>query len=60
MEMYTYVNFAGTCREAFRYYEKHLGGKIGRMMTRGDLPDQSQVKPESKGAVVGTRAHFDR
>jgi hypothetical protein len=27
--MNTYVNFAGTCAEAFRFYEKHLGGKIG-------------------------------
>jgi len=55
MKLNTYVNFAGKCLEAFRFYEKHLGGKIGRMMTRGELPDQSQVKPEFKDAVVHAR-----
>jgi len=25
MELNTYVNFAGKCSEAFRFYEKHLG-----------------------------------
>ena len=55
MKLNTYVNFAGSCAEAFRFYEKHLGGKVGMVMTRGELPDQSQVKPESKGAVVHAR-----
>ena len=55
MKLNTYLNFAGTCAEAFRYYEQHLGGRIGTIMTRGDLPDQSQVKPESKNAVVHAR-----
>ncbi len=31
MRLQTYVNFPGTCVEAFRYYEKHLGGKISSM-----------------------------
>jgi PhnB protein len=55
MKLNTYVNFAGKCAEAFRFYEKHLGGKIGMIMTRGELPDQSQVKPESRDAVVHAR-----
>ena len=55
MKLNTYVNFAGSCAEAFRFYEKHLGGKVGMVMTRAELPDQSQVKPESKGAVVHAR-----
>jgi PhnB protein len=55
MKLNTYVNFAGKCAEAFRFYEKHLGGTIGMMMTRGELPDQSQVKPESRNAVVHAR-----
>ena len=53
--MNTYVNFAGTCAEAFRFYEKHLGGTIGMMMTHGQAPDQSQVKPEWKDAVLHAR-----
>jgi PhnB protein len=55
MKMYTYVNFAGTCAEAFRFYEKHLGGNIGMMMTHGQAPDQSQVKPELRDAVLHAR-----
>src|SRR3954454_20810164 len=55
MRMNTYVNFAGTCAEAFRFYEKHLGGKIGMMMTHGQAPDQSRVQPEWKDAVLHAR-----
>jgi PhnB protein len=56
MNMHTYVNFAGRCAEAFRFYEKHLGGTIGMMMTHGQAPDQSQmIKPEWKDAVLHAR-----
>lgn len=55
MEFRTYVNFAGTCAEAFRYYEKHLGGRIGMMMTHGQAPDPSRVKPEWKDMVLHAR-----
>jgi PhnB protein len=55
MTMYTYVNFAGTCAEAFRFYERHLGAKIGMMMTHRDAPDQTRVKPEWKDAVLHAR-----
>ena len=55
MKMNTYVNFAGTCAEAFRFYERHLGGKISMMMTHGQAPDQSQVRPEWKDAVLHAR-----
>ena len=55
MKMYTYVNFAGNCAEAFRFYEKHLGGTIGMMMTHGQAPDQSKVNPDWKDAVLHAR-----
>lgn len=55
MKVNTYVNFAGKCAEAFRFYEKHLGGRIGMMMTHGEAPDQRQVKPELKDAVLHAR-----
>ena len=55
MKMHTYVNFAGNCAEAFRFYEKHLGGTIGMMMTHGQAPDQSNVNPEWKDAVLHAR-----
>jgi PhnB protein len=53
--MYTYVNFAGTCAEAFRFYERHLGARIGMMMTHGEAPDQTTVRPELKNAVLHAR-----
>lgn len=52
MKLQTYVNFAGNCAEAFRYYEKHLGAKIGMMMTHDQSPDQSHYKPEWKDLVL--------
>ena len=55
MKMNTYVNFAGKCADAFRFYEKHLGGKVGMMMTHGQAPDQSRVNPEWKDAVLHAR-----
>ena len=55
MKMHTYVNFAGKCAEAFRFYEQHLGAKIGMMMTHGQAPDQSKVNPAWKDAVLHAR-----
>src|SRR5262245_41377950 len=55
MKLNTYVNFAGKCTEAFRWYEEHLGGRISMMMTHGQAPDQSQVEPEWKDAVLHAR-----
>ncbi len=55
MKLNTYVNFAGTCLEAFRYYEKHLGGKIGMVMTHGQNPAPGRLGPEWKDAVLHAR-----
>ena len=55
MKMTTYVNFAGGCAEAFRYYEKHLGAKAGMMMTHGQAPHPIRVKPEWRDAVLHAR-----
>jgi PhnB protein len=48
----TYLNYGGNCAEAFRFYEEHLGAKIGMMMKHGDMPDASRVPPEMKDAVL--------
>jgi PhnB protein len=52
MRLTTYVNFAGPCAEAFRYYEQHLGGKITFTMTHGESPQPSPLGPEWKNAVL--------
>ena len=55
MQMYTDVNFAGRCADAFRFYEQHLGGTIGMMTTHGQAPDQSRTPPEWKDLVLHAR-----
>ena len=55
MKMHTYLNFAGQCAKAFRFYEKHLGGTLGMMMTHGQAPKMEQGRPEMKDAVLHAR-----
>lgn len=55
MKMNTYVNFAGNCAEAFRYYEKHLGARTGMMMTHEQLPVPGRLGPEWKNKVLHAR-----
>jgi PhnB protein len=38
MKLHTQLNFGGNCEEAFRYYEKLLGGRINMMMKASELP----------------------
>jgi len=40
-----YINYAGNCEEAFRFYEQHLGGKIVMMMQHREHPNP-QLPPE--------------
>src|SRR3954447_22597058 len=56
MKLTTYVNFAGTCAEAFHYYEQNLGAKIGMMMTHGQSPEPTPYSTgEQKDAVLHAR-----
>lgn len=48
MKLYTQLNFGGNCEEAFRFYEKHLGGKITMMMNQSEAPDA----PKSAGKAI--------
>ena len=38
MRLYTQLNFGGNCEEAFRFYEKHLGGRINMIMRQNEVP----------------------
>jgi PhnB protein len=55
MKLYTYLNYGGNCRQAFRFYEEHLGGKIAMMSTHGDMPAPNNVRPEWKDAILHAR-----
>jgi PhnB protein len=39
MQALPYLNFNGTCREAFEFYAKTLGGNIVAVHTYGEMPD---------------------
>ncbi len=43
MQVVPYLNFNGDCAEAFKFYERSLGGKIESIMTHGDSPIAEQV-----------------
>jgi PhnB protein len=48
----TYLNFPGTCAEAFRFYERCFGGKIEFMQTFGESAMKDSVRPEEHGLVM--------
>jgi PhnB protein len=45
MSLNPYLYFDGQCEEAFKFYEKCLGGKITFMMTWEDSPMPGQAPP---------------
>jgi PhnB protein len=55
MQINTYLNFSGQCEEAFKFYEKLLGGKIGFMMTFRGSPAESQVPADWADKVLHVR-----
>ena len=44
----TYLNFSGNCEEAFRFYEKVLGGKIIMLTRMADMPMPSPAGREQQ------------
>jgi len=55
VKLHTYLNYGGNCAQAFRFYEEHLGGKIGMLMTHGQQPGPAAVPPEMQNAVLHAR-----
>jgi PhnB protein len=51
MTLTPYVNFNGHCAEAFRFYEQHLGARIGFLMTHGESPEP-RLDPAWKDKVM--------
>jgi len=49
-----YVNYRGTCEQAFHYYEQHLGGKITGLVRHGEQPNP-QIPPDWKDKVLHGR-----
>lgn len=59
MQVNPYLTFNGNCEEAFKFYEKALGGKIEGMMTHGASPMAKQVGPEWQNKIVHARLVVD-
>lgn len=45
MSINPYLNFDGTCAEAFKFYVQVLGGKDLQIMTFGDIPPGEETPP---------------
>jgi len=52
MKLYAQLNFGGNCEEAFRFYEKHLAGKIVMMMKQSQAPGAPQ---DAGNAIIHAR-----
>ena len=55
MKVNTYLNFGGSCAEALRFYEQHLGGKILMRMTYGEMPEPKNFPPGLEKGIIHAR-----
>lgn len=56
MNLFTHLNFGGNCENAFRFYEKHLGGTITMIMKQSQMmPAQSAQQASKEDNVVHAR-----
>ena len=54
MKLDIYLNYPGNCEQAFRFYEKHLGGIITSMLRHSDQPNPN-LPDDWKNAIVHAR-----
>jgi PhnB protein len=54
MKIHVYLNFENKTEEAFRFYEKVLGGKLSEFYRFGTMPPQGgfELTPEQKNLVM--------
>ena len=57
MKVYTQLNFGGNCEEAFRFYEKNLGGKVLMMMSQDQSPGSNAKELAGRGDYPCTAEH---
>lgn len=55
MKLHAYLNFGGDCKQAFEFYEKHLGGKITVMMNHNQQPGLNEVPANWKEKIMYAR-----
>jgi PhnB protein len=59
MKLNPYLTFDGTCEEAFKTYEKILGGKIVAMMPHEGTPAEGHVPPDWRKKIIHARLVTD-
>ena len=59
MKVNPYLNFEGQCAEAFKFYEKVLGGKIEAMITHADTPIAGEVPSDWHERIMHARLVVD-
>ena len=57
MRLDIYVNYRGSCEEAFRFYEQHLGGRITGIVRHAEQPNPS-LPPGWREKVLHGRIEF--
>jgi len=55
MSVDPYLLFNGNCEEAFKFYEKLLGGKIVMKMTHRESPVAAQIPPDWQDKIIHIR-----
>ena len=55
MQLNPYLFFNGNCADAFKFYEKCLGGKIVTMMTHEGTPAAEQVPANWREKIIHAR-----
>ena len=55
MQLNPYLHFRGQCQEAFKFYEKALGGKIAAMITHEGTPAEGHVPTEWRKKIMHAR-----
>ena len=54
MKVDIYVNYHGTCEQAFRFYEEHLGGRITSIARHGEQSNPN-IPEDWKDKVLHAR-----
>ncbi|HEX5719613.1 MAG TPA: VOC family protein [Thermoanaerobaculia bacterium] len=60
MKLDIYLNYAGNCEQAFRFYEQHLGGKITGMTWHDEQSGQANIPADWEKAVLHARIEIGK
>lgn len=52
MKLYVQLNFGGSCKEAFEFYARHLGGRITTLVEQRQMPNPP---PGAGDAIIHAR-----